>query len=315
MTSHGGGMGRVAILLTLHDGAEWVAAQLDSLAAQRHEDWTLHVGDDASRDAGPQIVRDFAARVRQPVELLPGPNRGHVRNFLALLDRPGEDAAFVAFCDQDDIWFPDKLTRALAALRALPEDVPALYGARTLNWYPDSGEKRPSQDRPRPTGFRNALTQNFAGGNTMVMNRAAFAILRRAAAVPAAGDVVSHDWWTYQIVTGAGGVALYDPAPVLLYRQHRRNQIGANDSARARAIRLRQVMSGRYRDWNDRNLAALSGAAGLLTPENRAALDRFAAARGAVLPLRLARLRGCGVYRQSRAGTIALWVAAVLGRL
>ena len=79
-------MARVLIGLALYQGAEHIAAQLDSIARQTHDDWRLVVSDDGSQDAGPRILRDFAA-TRPPgqVELVEGPRRGATQNFLSLL--------------------------------------------------------------------------------------------------------------------------------------------------------------------------------------------------------------------------------------
>ena len=61
----------------------------------------------------------------------------------------------------------------------------------------------------------------------MVFNRAAKNLIVEASLNT---PVVSHDWWCYQIVTGAGGHVMYDPEPCLKYRQHGKNQIGANNN-------------------------------------------------------------------------------------
>src|SRR6478752_10829642 len=61
---------------------------------------------------------------------------------------------------------------------------------------------------------------------------------RRIRATPADGALVAHDWWTYQVVTGIGGTAHYDPWPSLRYRQHGLNLVGANRGLRARLVRL-----------------------------------------------------------------------------
>ena len=303
----------VAILMTLFDGAPHVEEQLESLHRQTYRNWTLHVSDDGSRDDGPDRVRAFALRTGHEVRLYRGPGAGYASNFLSLLDAPDDRDGYAAFCDHDDIWLPDKLARAVSALADHPSDRPALYGARTWIWTPDTDARRLSQPRPRPTGFRNALAQNYAGGNTMVFNRAAIDLARRAR--DAAAGIVSHDWWLYQIVTGGGGTAIFDPEPALLYRQHHRNQIGANDGARAGLARLRHVFAGRYANWNDANLAALDGASNLLTEDSRKVLSHFAACRSRNPARRLVALYRSGLYRQSLRGTLALWAAALFGKL
>ena len=304
----------VRILLGLKDGAATLGAQLDSIAAQDHADWSLLLSDDGSRDDWLPVLTAFAERrARGRTFVMQGPRKGFARNFLSLARAAGPLVPYAAFCDQDDAWTPCKLTRATAALRRLPEGRPGLYCSRTVVCGADLEPLRLSPDFRRPPTFANALTQNIAGGNTMVMNRAALDLVQDTASM--AEGVVAHDWWTYQIVTGAGGDVLYDDLPTVHYRQHGSNLIGANDTLSASARRAAGVLAGRYRNWNGNNIAALLRARHLLTPEARATLDRFADARRGSLPRRLGALRASGVYRQRRRGTAALWLAAIAGRL
>ena len=304
----------VRILLGLRDGAATLGAQLGSIAAQDHADWSLILSDDGSRDDWLPLVTAFAERrAAGRTFVMQGPNAGFARNFLGLARAAGPLVPYAAFCDQDDVWTPCKLARAIAALREVPEGRPGLYCSRTVICGPDLAPLRLSSAFLRPPAFQNALTQNIAGGNTMVMNRAALDLVQDTASM--ASGVVAHDWWTYQIVTGAGGEVLYDSLPTVHYRQHASNLIGANDTLAAGLRRVAGVLSGRYRDWNGTNIAALRRAGHLLTPEAKLTLDRFAHARRGSLPKRLKALRASGVYRQRRRGTVALWLAAVGGRL
>ena len=147
----------------------------------------------------------------------------------------------------------------------------------------------------------------------MVMNRAALDILQDSA--PRARGVVSHDWWAYQLITGAGGTICYDQTPTVLYRQHGENLIGANDTFLASLGRMRRVVRGQFRDWNTANIAALNRVRPWLTDEAKETLDSFVRAREGSLAGRLRALRHSGVSRQRRRGTAALWFAALLNRL
>lgn len=312
--------GRLCILLAVCDGAGYLPAQLDSLAAQDFADWDLLAGDDASRDASPGILREFAGRMRgrgHRVDLVAGPRAGAAAHFLTLLAHSAEtDPDWLAFADQDDVWLPDKLSRAVTALAAQDRGVPCLYCSRTWVTGPALDNPVLSRGLTRPPGFRNALVQNIAAGNTIVLNRAAAALAR--AAVPGALAVPglpAHDWWVYQIVTGAGGRVLHDDRPSLYYRQHGANQVGANHGLAAALARARAILAGGYAGWNSANIAALRAAADHLTPDSRAALEAFAALRGRGIAGRLAGLARLGAYRQSRATQAALWLAAALGRL
>jgi Glycosyl transferase family 2 len=303
---------RVVILLCTKDGAPFLAEQLKSLADQRHLNWSLIVSDDGSRDGTRNVIERFAAKHPQRVIIRNGPGRGVCANFLSLANDPTIDADYFAFSDQDDVWHADKLARALAWLAVAPDGAPALYCGRTELMTMDGRSYGLSPLFRRPPGFRNALVQNLAGGNTMVFNRAAKKLLEDAQA----HEVVLHDWWLYQLVSAAGGAMRYDPRPSVRYRQHADNLVGSNHGWRPRLARIRMMLGGRFRDWNATNIAALQRLPPhLITPENRQALQLFAAARAAPLTKRLVYLRQSGVYRQTLLGNLGLLVAAVVKRI
>lgn len=306
----------VAILMGTRDGARFLRAQLASLAAQSHRDWRLVVSDDGSTDATRDIVAAFAAEMAARsggefggdaprVELRDGPRRGFAANFLSLAADPSIRADFFAFADQDDLWHEDRLARGLARIGALAPDRPALVGGRTRLVDEDGAEIGLSPEFRQPPSFENALVQSIAGGNTMLFNARAKRLFE---AVPDVA-VVAHDWWAYQLVSGAGGAVVYDPEPRVLYRQHAENLIGKNQGLRAQGRRLRLLLAGQMAAWTDTNLAALDRAAPLLTPEARAKTALLRAARGRGVLSRLRHLRRLALYRQTRAGTATLWLA------
>jgi glycosyltransferase involved in cell wall biosynthesis len=300
--------------LALYNGAPYLNEQLDSIAAQSHTDWCLLVSDDASTDTSPAMVREFAAQhTAGQVRMIDGPVAGAAANFMHLLRHSDPQADHLALCDQDDVWLPHKLGRAIAALEQTPSDQPALYCSRTLVCDAALGSQYLSRAPGRSLTFCNALVQNVVAGNTIVLNRTAAKLVRETAAQIT--EIAVHDWWIYQIITGVGGTVIFDDEPGLLYRQHGNNEIGAHHGVLASISRLTQVLGGRFRRWNDMNVAALSLVAPQLTPEHRQVLDDFARDRRGPLSRRLRALRRSGVYRQSKPGNAALWLSAVLGRL
>jgi len=304
----------VTILLGLADGADFLEEQLNSIAAQTHADWSLIVGDDGSEDGSAEIVYRFAAaHPGHSIRLVPGPRAGFQRNFLALLRKVPQRARYVAFCDQDDVWLPEKLARAIAALEKHDPCRPALYGSRTCVTDRSLRVTGRSPDFRRRPSFRNALVQSIAGGNTMVMNRAACDLVATAAARTA--EVISHDWWCYQVVSGAGGRMIFDREATVLYRQHGRNAVGAGLGFAARVRRLRRLLRGDFGRFTDVNLAALDAAGDLLLPENRRLVADMAAAREARALRRCRTFRALGLYRQTMAGSFALALAVALGRI
>ena len=117
----------VDILLATYNGAAYLAPQLDSLLAQTHGHFRLLVSDDGSSDDTLAILQRYQSAFGGRMVLLPNdaPNRapagGVLRNFERLMRASAEDgrAAYLSFCDQDDVWLPEKTATLLAAAQAL----------------------------------------------------------------------------------------------------------------------------------------------------------------------------------------------------
>lgn len=302
----------VTVLLATRNGGKYLRAQLDSLATQTLPPARVMISDDGSTDDTRAIIRAFAAECPAiRVSLLDGPGLGAAMNFRFLLMQAPEETGFVALCDQDDVWLPDKLARAVRMLAGTGE--PALYCARSWEWDEKRDRRHLSRPAPPRPGFRHALVQNIAGGNTMLLNRAALALMREAGRE--VRELVVHDWWIYQVLSGAGARVVHDDRPVLLYRQHAGNLIGANRGLPAKLRRLGFMLAGGYREWTRINIENLNAARHLLTPEAREILDLFAKNRDGSLPERLAMLRRTGLHRHGRLAQAALYLAALLRRL
>ena len=199
---------KIVILLAAFNGAAHIAEQLESFVSQSHRNWELVVSDDGSTDETIDIVRRFGCSVPQKVSLIEGPRRGFWQNFLYLLRQAEQsDGDLFAFSDQDDIWLPEKLERATKWFGKIEQDVPGLYFTRT-ELIDQAGNRIGSSPLfGRIPSFQNALVQNIGGGNTMVMNKPAIALL---AQTPKSVQLIAHDWWTYQLVTASGGSAFYE---------------------------------------------------------------------------------------------------------
>src|SRR5215813_4820212 len=303
----------VTILLCTYNGERFLRQQLESISGQAHHEWRLIVSDDASVDATQAILGNYKAeRAGGQVEIREQPNRqGAVANFISLLTDNALESDYFACCDQDDVWRQSKLERALLWLESIPRERPAVYFTRTRNVDVTGKPINFSPLFRRPPGFRNALVQSIGGANTMVFNRAAHKLL------VAAGPVVvaSHDWWTYLLISGAGGIVYYDPTPSVDYRQHGKNVIGANRGTRARIKRARMVAAGQLTTWFDLHAAALRKCQHLLSEENRELFEHFCAMRCGPLGQRIAGWKRLRPYRQSRMAQIAMLVALLAGRL
>jgi len=304
---------RLAILLGSCQGERFLARQLASIKAQSFEDWKLVVSDDGSTD-GTLAILDACRQQWRPGALVikAGPSRGFRANFLALACDESIEADYFAFCDQDDVWDAIKLAVAMRWIEKVPDNVPALYCARTR--LIDDND-RPLGFSPlfrRPAVFQNAIVQSIAGGNTMVFNRAARALLSEAGADVA---VQTHDWWLYILVTACGGRVFYDAVPTVGYRQHGGNLVGSNASWAARLRRLCRILTGHFKAMNDGNIAALQRMRHRLSPDSARVLDGFIDARRKSLLPRVLGVRRAGVFCQTLLSSVALYTSMLLNRL
>ena len=300
----------IAILLGTRNGARYLEQQLQSYVHQTHANWRLYVSDDGSSDETLTIIEHFKAAVRQPVEIFEGPRRGFAANYLSLARNSTIQGDYFAFSDQDDIWYADRLQRALAWMAADPNHNPKLYFSRTELIRADGAPFGRSVLFKRPPSFQNALVQNIGGANTMVFNRAAKRLLEAID-----GEVASHDWAAYQLVTAVGGSVRYDTVPSLGYRQHQSNLVGSNRSLKAGLLRIRLLIAGRFQHWTEINVRMLERFVPQMTRENSKTFEFFANARAGSLLSRIRNLRRSKVYRQTFLGNLGLFAAAVFRKL
>lgn len=297
----------VNVLLCSYNGGSYLAVQMDSILAQQHCNPIIVVSDDGSMDGSRDVLAGYVTG-HPRVSWRPGPSQGFVRNFFSLINDVSITGEYFALADQDDLWLPDHLARALALLMTVPAGVPALCASRTR--LVDSGGQPIgwSSHHLRHPSFQNALIQNIASGNTMVFNRPARELLAQLGAYTMP---VWHDWALYQVVTACGGQVFYSQEASVLYRQHGNNAIGAQWTLASRWQRIRKLLQARFRDWNTQNLLALEGIAEHMTPENRALMAGFAEVRQRGTPWgRVIGLYRLGLYRQTRLGQLGLYVAA-----
>lgn len=215
----------VAILMSTYNGERFLAEQIDSLLAQTHARWRLYIRDDGSSDSTLDIVRRYSAR--EPRILLcddPEPHRGVRDSFLWLLRHVEEN--LYMFCDQDDVWLPEKIAVSIAALPA-DEETPVLVctdlkvADRDLNVTEESMWRANHTDdiALRPDFLRVAA---MYPGCTMLFNRAARDAVLEHDHFPG----MIHDQAVSLSVLKAGGSIIPLPQPTILYRQHGGNAIG-----------------------------------------------------------------------------------------
>jgi glycosyltransferase involved in cell wall biosynthesis len=303
----------VAILMCTFNGERFLKEQLDSFTTQTHQNWTLWVSDDGSNDQTLEILRATQAEWGSDrLKIVEGPRKGFAGNFLSLACRPEIEAEYFAFSDQDDVWLPEKLSRAIGILEKLPQDKPALYGSRTQLINTQGEIIGISKLIPHDLSFHNALVQSVAGGNTMVFNQNLQDVLQFAGPNL---DIVSHDWWLYLVATAMQGNFIFDQQPFINYRQHKDNLVGANLSISAKLSRLSQLFSGRFKGWIQRNQACLKNIETKMSRDFAHTAYSLAALHQLSLIKRLSTFKQLGVRRQSQGGSWALLVAVMLNQV
>jgi len=302
--------GKVTVLLSTYNGSKYLQQQLDSLYVQTHPNIRILVRDDGSSDATLAILKNEQAKGR--LELLEGHgNLGAALSFFELLKAAAAtDTEYVAFCDQDDVWHPDKIARAVTKLSGVADDRPAMYCSR-LELVDEKLEHTGYTALPKKVGFGNALVDSVATGCTIVLNREAVRLL--AGNLP--GNVVIHDWWCYLVVSCFGQV-IFDETATLKYRQHGANAIGVAANAYSRFARKyrRFFGSGEGHRWMSEQAATLFDIFKDNIPlRNRQILEKFVAARSS-LHRRVQLAFSRKIWRQKWMDDSLLRLLILLGR-
>ncbi len=212
---------RILILMSTYNGSEYLPAQLDSLFSQTGVSLDILIRDDGSADDTTGII--FSYHKDHPnIRLIAGKNIGFAQSFFRLLRGAPDTYDYYAFCDQDDLWFDEKLKTAVNILDAAGSfDRPLLY---TANVTPIDKNDMPLSGSPFFGGEQTvyeAFLRSALPGCTFVFNRSAKILLSRFH-----GRMYAHDWAVSAILHSFGTV-IYDPDHALTgYRLHGKNTIG-----------------------------------------------------------------------------------------
>lgn len=234
---------KVAVLLAAFNGETWLEQQIDSILIQKGVQVTLFVSIDPSEDGTESLVKNLS-ECESRIVLLPITDRfgGAGANFFRLLrDVNFANYDYVALSDQDDIWFPDKIIRAIETISASGS---IAYSSNVTAFW-DDGRKQ-LVDKAQKQRQYDFLFEAAGPGCTYVLKRCVVEEFK--ALLKANSNEVSkiwlHDWFIYAFTRAKGYRWIIDPLPSMAYRQHASNQVGVNTGWRAFLFRAKKVFGG-----------------------------------------------------------------------
>lgn len=239
-------MPAISVALCTHNGAPYLAEQVQSICSQSLPPQEIVLSDDASTDDGIAVAEAALAdclrqRPEHPIALRVLRNEPALRvtkNFeRAASACSGE---LIALSDQDDVWVPDRLARMAAEFERRPDLLLLHSDARLVD-----GERRDLGQTlfhalevkrweidwiHEGNAFDTFLRRNLVTGATAVFRRSLL-----EAALPFPKEWL-HDEWLGIVASAIGRVDVLE-APLIEYRQHGNNQIGARRDTFAEKVR------------------------------------------------------------------------------
>jgi glycosyltransferase involved in cell wall biosynthesis len=206
----------VSVVLGTYNGEAYLQEQLRSVLAQTYPALEIIAIDDGSRDRTVDILREYAGRDPRMRVVVNERNLGFIRNFekgcrLA-------DGKYIALCDQDDYWIPEKIAKMVSAIG----EYPMVYCDSDLCGEDLQPMGRRISDLVHYQSFddcRQLCVFSRMYGHATLITRDLF-----EKASPFLEEV-PHDGWLAYHATLYGGVH-YLPEVLVKYRQHAGNVFG-----------------------------------------------------------------------------------------
>lgn len=295
---------RVCVVMSTYNGEAHLKEQLNSILSQTLP-IDIFIRDDGSRDGTWDIVSEYACH-HGCIKAIRGDNLGCTASFLTALRLAGDSYDYYAFSDQDDVWHPDKMERAVSALERRDGSLPLLYCSNYNFCDGNLAFQSKSDLAPREITFPDTLYENVCSGNTMVFN----ACLRELALKVEVDAAYCHDWWLALVATAMGDI-FFDQESSLEYRRTGDNVSPTGESfLKVLGFRIKAFLTGNELGKIKRQLIEFEKAYGPSLDEGKGALLHRCVAGNrvarATVPVRL---------RQKNVDEFALRTLMLLGRL
>lgn len=208
---------RISVAMATYNGEMFLRKQLDSLYAQTLLPFEVVVVDDKSTDGTAAILQDYSLRYGLKYyvnEEILGVNR----NFEKAISKCSGD--YIIICDQDDIWFSNKIEVSLKKLMEIGEDKPALVSSQCL--HIDANDNIISKSRTIVEGAAytdTVLLQGRSQGCTLMFNKKLKDILLDFPPQKPLYDVY------ISLVAACVGIKYNLSEPLMYYRHHNNNVV------------------------------------------------------------------------------------------
>lgn len=203
----------VDILIATYNGEKYIRAQLLSLLYQSYRDIRIIVHDDGSSDKTVEIVREIAKIDKRVVFIEDGITLGSAaKNFMHVLKYSKSDA--VMFCDQDDIWFDNKVEVMLQALNEKFDRKPHVILSAATWWHPERGVEGDSLARYKGKLSTYLFSNGGIQGCSTIFNKSVRDLMLRWK-----GDLLMHDHLLGLLSLTIGDLTFVSRS-LMLYRRH-----------------------------------------------------------------------------------------------
>lgn len=291
--------GKVAVVMSTYNGEKYIKEQIDSILKQTYKPIDIYIRDDGSSDSTIEIL-DKYKKSNSNIFVFTGENLGYAKSFYKILEE-AEGYDFYAFCDQDDIWYKNKIENAVNKINEYT-DIPVCVYTEYDICDEDMNFLAKSNMNKGMVNFRNSLVELPISGNTMVFNSK----LRNSFLNINMEYICSHDWLIYMLASGIGKL-VYDEKSYLKYRRTG-NNTSPTGSGRIRLFiyRIKKFLLGDYlKKLKKQTIEFYNKYNEFLSEKNKNEIKKFISEKKNV-GIMLQKLLSLNRYRQSMKDEILL---------